>query len=72
MRKALAGRVERLEQKSNQGFRDIIPVHTKEEAEACRAWWRRQNPDLPDERLLIIITGVPRANVELWDERPPL
>jgi hypothetical protein len=70
MTRNLGNRLAQLEQKANHGFQDMIPVHTKEEAEVCRAWWRRQNPGLPDERLLIIITGVPRANVEPWDKRP--
>ena len=64
----LANRVERLENNSSHRFASIIPVHTKEEAEACRRWWRKQNPGLPDHKLLLVITGVPRANAEPWDE----
>jgi hypothetical protein len=67
MRKALSGRVERLEQQSNQGFDAIIPVSSDEDAEACRAWWQKENPGVPDSRLLLIVTGVPRGYAEPWD-----
>jgi len=64
----LANRVERLENNSSHRFASIIPVCTAEEAEACRRWWRNENPGLPYHKLLIVITGVPRANAEPWDE----
>lgn len=63
MRRHLAHRVDRLESQSGNSFDSIIPVCTEAEAEACRRWWRKQNPDLPDHKLLIVITGVPRAEV---------
>ena len=72
MRRALAGRVERLEMKTDQGFAAMYAVTSDDDAEACRAWWIEQNPDIPESRLLLIITGVPRANAEPWDQRPRL
>jgi hypothetical protein len=67
MRRNLASRVEKLEHKTDHGFDRIIPVYSEKEAKACRVWWRKQNPGVPDSRLLIVITGVPRANREPWD-----
>ncbi len=67
MGRNLASRVVKLETKSNHLFDSIIPVHSEAEAKACRVWWRKQNLGVPDSRLLIVITGVPRANRRPWD-----
>lgn len=67
MRRLLANRVERLESQTNHGFDRMIPVTTEAEAKACRAWWRKENPGVPDHKLLIVITGVPRNRDEPWN-----
>lgn len=72
MRRNLTNRIERLESQTDRGYDAIIPCHDEADAKACRAWWRVQNPGVPETRLLLIITGVPRANPEPWDQRPRL
>lgn len=68
MRRNLTNRIERLEMKTDQGFAAMFAVTSDEDAEACRAWWIEQNPEIPESRLLIVVTGVPRANHEPWDK----
>jgi hypothetical protein len=72
--RGLRRRLDRLENPAGKfPFKDMLCVYSADEVAACRAWWQERNAGISDDRLLIIISPLPRkdnAEPAPWEIQP--